>query len=659
MDKKKEFNSIEDIKQENEVLNFLKEKIPHVFQEGDLDVDVLKSELGLLNEDYEAKEKYGLYWKGKFNAWKRANTSSIKTLVPQRDKSLNFDQSDNIIIEGDNLEVLKLLEKSYSNKVDVIYIDPPYNTGNDFIYNDDFKEDSLEYKIQNGLIDDEGYKTTTNQKTDGRFHTNWLNMMYPRLMLARKLLKDDGVIFISIDDNEQARLKLMCDEIFGEQNFICNFSVENNPKGRKNNNFISQTHEYCLAYSTNKNNLIFKKIVPKHANDMEKDENGIYIRKSGKRILVGKNELNNFVKDFNSDKHYSIYLKDKEIKIKKEKTIEDKDTNLLNAGFKRYITYLNNQFVENTYTFSKLVNLFHEGALDIREDKIYEKHFSDMMQLKSCLKNQEYEAIVNNKKVKYLLDLKTTSAKEHLNLILNKSDFDGREIYPKNISFIKTLLSLIDKNKGIFLDFFAGSGTTGQAIMELNKEDGGNRKYILVQLPEKLENNDEFETICDITRERIKRSIEMYDYKEKGFKTFKLVDSNLKTNQMTNQNSVKEIQTKLINLTDKTKNDKNIEDLVYEKIIQLGLDLNTKIENKIINQNEVYFNQDKTHIFILKPTINQNYYVNIIDSIKSICDDQSEFNIFLNDNYFKNDEDKINFNEQIKMFNKNIKVRPI
>src|SRR3989338_2936822 len=377
----------------------------------------------------------------------------VKTKAIDTDKN----KPTNILIEGDNYHSLAVLNFTHEESVDLIYIDPPYNTGkDDFIYTDKIKSEYV--------------------KTDDPFrHSKWIAFMEKRLKLAKNLLKPDGTIFISIDDNEQAPLKLLCDEIFGPENFVGMFSVENNPKGRKNGKFISVTNEYCLVYVKRFELATFRKIIPKHAIDMAEDEHGDFVRKSGKRVLMGENTLNKLVSNFTAPKHYSAYIKDSDLILKQEQTLDDIDKELIKNGYKRYITFRDGKFVENTYTKDKFKELFEDESLDIREDKIYEKHFSDLMQIKSMLTNNEYEAIIDNKKILYKIDLKTTSAKQQLVELLGREYF----IFPKNIRFIKHLISLHPNTSATILDFFAGSGTTGHAVLEINKEDDGNRNFIL------------------------------------------------------------------------------------------------------------------------------------------------------------------------------------
>ena len=420
------------------------------------------------NEDIEKLEelvrllhtkKYGLVWEEYAEIVEEEMKTKIPVFVEDTDRKIvgNPDSEDyNFLLEGDNLHSLHLLEKTHSGKIDVIYIDPPYNTGNkDFIYNDK-------------IVD----------KTDGYSHSKWLSFMSKRLEIARNLLSDKGVIFISIDDNEQAQLKLLCDEIFGEINFLTQFIIENNPKGRKNSKFSSVTSEYCIAYSKNSELAYFVENIPKASSDMRLDDEGNYVHSSGRRVIVGQNNFNKIVSNFLSDKHYSFYFRkqDRSYKFIKEDSIDNVDNVLLNQGFIRYISYRNGVFVENTYTQRKLEELLQNYALDFTDDKIYEKNFRSTIRIKNLLINRKYEAIVDNKKQEFEIDLKTTSAKQQLAKIFGgKSPFD----YPKNIGLIKLLLTLNDSKDMTVLDFFAGSGTTGHAVTQLNKEDGGNRKYIL------------------------------------------------------------------------------------------------------------------------------------------------------------------------------------
>lgn len=425
-------------------------------------------------------KRYGLVWEEHEEAVDVMMRDNIPvfTEVKERDICMVPGGKYNFLIEGDNLHSLKLLEKTHKGKITVIYIDPPYNTGKkDFVYDDMM------------VALDDGFR-----------HSKWLSFMNDRLLLAKSLLANNGVIFISIDDNEQATLKLLCDSIFGEENFISMLSVENNPKGRKNSSFVSVSNEYCLIYAKNKNSAYFIENIPKPSSDLTQDENGVYVHNSGKRVLVGENSFNKKVENKNSDKHYSVYFNEKiqDMILIKDEGIDKPHEELLKKGYRRYYSYCGNDFVENTYSMSKFQELFSKDALDFKDNKIYEKNFSTTIRIKSLVTNRKYEAIINNKKVEYQIDVKTTSAGSELKCIFNTS----KPIFsnPKNFSYIKLLISLLEDKDITVLDFFAGSGTTAQAVLELNKEDGGERKFILCT---NNENN-----ICEeITYQRVKTVI--------------------------------------------------------------------------------------------------------------------------------------------------------
>lgn len=366
-----------------------------------------------------------------------------------------------------------------------MYIDPPYNTESAASDGNKVADDKENIKAAKFIYRD-------------KFSRNgWLNMMNERLKLARDLLKEDGVIFVSIDDSEQAYLKVLMDEIFDEDNFIGAFIVENNPKGRKNSNFISKTHEYCLVYCKNIKLSYFVNTIPKKSTDMVKDENGDYIQNSGKRVIVGENTLNNLVDETSKDaKWYSVYhnKEQNKIVIKKCEKINKVDENLIKEGYTRYYSYNQDKLVQNTYTAETFEKYFEAGKFSFKNEKIYEKHFNQNMKIKSVLTNQKYQAIINNEKKEFEIDLKTTTAQQQLAKLLGKKIFD----FPKNVNFIKNLIKLIDNQNARVLDFFAGSGTTGHAVLELNREDGGNRTYTLVT-------NNENNIGTDVTYERLYR----------------------------------------------------------------------------------------------------------------------------------------------------------
>ena len=361
------------------------------------------------------------------------------------------EKTNGLLIHSDNFQALNLLQERYKEQVKCIYIDPPYNTGGDgFIYKDGYQKSS------------------------------WATLIHNRLTVAKLLLNQSGVIFQSIDDNEQVRLKLISDEVFGAENFISLLTVENNPKGRKNSKFISVCNDYCLIYSIDNAKSYFVENIPKDIKDLAKDEYGNYVHNSGKRVLVGENKFNNLVKKIDSDKHYTIYYNKNlcNLIFKKETSLDEIDEDLISQGYIRYMSYLGNNFVENTYTDKKIKELFDNKALEFKDNKIYEKNFSITVRLKSILSNKKYKGVIQNKEETIELDFKTTSAGTLLKNLFAKEDAFPA---PKNIRFIQTLVTLLEDKTQIILDYFAGSGTTAHALINLNREDNGNRKYILVE----------------------------------------------------------------------------------------------------------------------------------------------------------------------------------
>ena len=376
-----------------------------------IDFDVLKQELSE-NLIEDKQERYQMTWPDKSKAKVLASSRITSTLRPDKEKSVDFDNTQNLYIEGDNLDVLKLLRETYLGKVKMIYIDPPYNTGNDFVYNDDFSQSSEEYMETSGQYDEEGNRLVKNLESNGRFHTDWLNMIYPRLKVAKDLLSDDGVIFISIDDNEQTNLEKICDEIFGYKNKIATLAIENNPKGRKNGKYLSINHESCVVYAKNyeAGNGFFN-VVPKE--NLLQDEKGFYSQ--GQRVLVGKSS-NKIATNEGSDKYYFVYYK-RGLPIEIRKQI---DSGLI--GYKLYVSQ-NEQgaLLENTYTAEKLVSLYDQGDLIFNENTIYEKDRNTYKQQKTLICANPY------------YDLKTESenfvdANFDLRLFLGFGD-DGARCY--------------------------------------------------------------------------------------------------------------------------------------------------------------------------------------------------------------------------------------
>ena len=499
---KKEINDIV-----NDNLKALEQLFPSAVKDGQLDIKALKEELG----DFEevTTEKYELNWAGKQNSKKIVQQGiGNKTLKFVEKDSKNADTTENIYIEGDNLEVLKLLRQNYYNSIKMIYIDPPYNTGNDFVYNDTFKMDKEESDKAEGIISENNEKLQKNQKSTNRYHANWLNMMYPRLKLARDLLTDDGVIFISIDDNEQANLKRLCDEIFGEENNIGNIAWRRF-NSQANVGIFAKIKDTILIYSKNKDLLSFGRLPLSEKAKKEyqyRDEKGIYARRPCIDSVRGKNRFN--IKLPNGNILTGPWILNEEEFIELEKR--------------------------------SLIHWPQNGGNPMR--KIYLEEAIKKGQISSDFWDSEYG---NNK----------TSAEE-IKKLFNIRIFD----FSKPLKLLFNLISLGMSNKNdIILDFFSGSATTAHAVMQLNSEDNGNRKYIMVQLPETTDEKSEafkagYKNIAEIGKERIRRAgekikqeIEEYNSNLKlgeepkkvpdiGFKAFKVDDTNIKWYDLENFN---------------------------------------------------------------------------------------------------------------------------
>ncbi|QUE32184.1 site-specific DNA-methyltransferase [Francisella philomiragia] len=484
----------------------LKQLFPDVFSQGQINFEKLQAVLG--ERICEDEEHYKFTWHGKKKAEHEATkTRSTGTLRPVKADSKHWDSTNNIFIEGDNLEVLKLLQKSYHNKIKMIYIDPPYNTGKDFVYKDNYKDNLTNYKKITGQVDGEGMVISSNTDKSGRYHTDWLNMMYPRLKLARNLLKDDGVIFISIDDNEQANLKKMCDEIFGEDNFVGNITRKQS-SGSKNDtgyNKIVSTTDSILCYA--RMNFVFYPIrVKPNKKYQYSDEYGRYdVRalemQGGDDTLPLRNKMG-----------YSIYYhaEIKRVVIKHDYDLKNQNVyeypceNLLSQG---YVCYRprkrGNEYGIWRWGKETFLDKYASGDVYFDNTRVY-------------LKEREVEYI-DKYPDSLVVDYLNTHGTNEL-----KHIFNGRKIFsfPKPVSLIRYLTSLSVSKNDIILDFFAGSGTTGDAVMQLNAEDGGNRKYICVQLDEPICEKDNKEAfnfctdpknnfkpvISSITKERLRRA---------------------------------------------------------------------------------------------------------------------------------------------------------
>lgn len=554
-----------------ENLNALQRLLPTVFEEGKVNFDKLKAVLGenVANEN----ERFGLQWAGKSNCWQTIQERSRATLKPDRDESVNFDKTENLFIEGDNLEVLKLLQKAYYGKVKMIYIDPPYNTGKEFVYPDNYNESLETYLQYTGQVDENGKSFSTNKDTEGRFHSKWLNMMYPRLYLARNLLKDDGVIFISIDDNEQANLKKMCDEIFGEENFLANiiwhkkYASANDVKG------FSEVHDYVIAYR--KTELFKRNLLPR-----TDKQNKLYKYDDGDGMGLWRSD-NLSVKSYSAA--YDFAIKNP------------------NTG-KDYYPPSGRCWLGNEDKIQKWIDenriFFGQNGKGAPQLKRYLKEVQDGV---VPITYWSYEECGHNDEAR----------KEIKRLFPNNPPFDT----PKPKRLINRMLTLsTEKESDIIIDFFSGSCTTAHAILDSNKEDGGDRKFIMVQLPEPTDEKSEahkagYKTIADIGKERIRRVIKKIEDEQKGeiqfeekkqdlgFKVFKLDQSNFK---VWDGDPKQDIGKNLELFVDHIDPDASQEDILYELLLKAGFPLTTKITSEIIEDKTVFSIADGSMLICLE-----------------------------------------------------------
>ena len=515
---------------------------------GKLDFDRLKLVLG---ESLDVgKERYGLTWPGKAECFKVIQTPSLGTLRPQPDESVNFDDTENLIIEGDSLEVLKLLQKSYLGKVKMIYLDPPYNTGNDFIYPDNYSESLLTYLQYTGQVDAEGVKFGTNTETEGRFHSNWLNMMYPRLYLARNLLRSDGLVFISIDNTEVDNLKKLANEIFGEENFVEQLVWKNKYNAGALTRGVANVHEYIVCYSRSPvENLLAPLSEDAIAQYKERDA------KYAQRGEFVTQPLATGSKDTRPNLRYPIMWKGKEIWPEKQ-WIWSKDR------------------VEEAMANDEIVVNETEGKLNVR--------------VKQYLKD-ESGRIRKTKPLSLLIGPYNQEGSKEIESLFGEEVFK----FPKPSALIRSLLSITvsesDAPEGIVLDFTAGSGTTAQAVLDINNAGVGNWRFILVQLPEPT-GRDDYPTIADLCKERVRRVINKLNEadakqlnlaekkQDRGFRFFKLAESNFRVWEAEKPQDVTSLTTQLDLHVEHIRSGRNSADLLYEILLKSGLVLSTPIE---------------------------------------------------------------------------------
>lgn len=601
-----------DIKEEQ--INKLKQLFPEAFTEGSkIDWDKLRLTLGE-NVD-TAKERYGMNWPGKADCFKTIQQPSIATLMPARDESVNFDTTENLFIEGDNLEVLKLLQKSYLGKIKMIYIDPPYNTGNEFIYPDNYTESLNTYLEYSGQIDGEGRKFNTNTETEGRFHSKWLNMMYPRLFLAKNLLKEDGVIFISIDDNEQSNLRKICDEIFGEENFLANIAWEKRFTRSNNSKTFASLVEDILCYR--KSDVLEEIKEPRN-----KKADSIYTNPDNdpRGVWTSVSYVNPATKDQRPNLYYGIE----------------------NPLTREIIWHPTNAWKYEKSTFEE-----HK-----RENKLYWGKNGENIypRLKKFLSEMEGGMVPVNF-WSYDDTGSTDEGSKELENLMGGKVFD----FPKPYGLIQRMIKIVaSKPCDIILDFFAGSATTAHAVLDLNKEDNGNSKFILVQLPEPCDEKSEafkagYKTIADIGKERIRRVINKIEEADKGqqdifneetkidlgFKVFKLTPSNFNVWNAGIEKTDEAIQEQLFNHIENISPEAAQEAILYELLLKAGFPLTTKIKKIDIEGKQVFSIEDGVLLVCLEKNLT-------FEVIKAMAEMKPVRVICLDEGFNNNDQLKTN-----------------
>lgn len=630
-------------------IDLVKKIFPEAITGNKIDFDKLRLVLG---DDIDtSNEKYNFTWPGKFEAIKLAQAPSTKTLRPIKNESKNWDFTENLFLEGDNLEVLKQLQKTYHNKVNVIYIDPPYNTGKDFLYNDKFAQTTKDYKeiLDMDLI--------SNPDTSGKYHSNWLNMMYPRLLISRNLLSEDGVIFVSIDNNEYSNLKKILDEIYGESNYLG--TIIWNKKNAQNDAYnIQSNHEYILAYAKkNSRDLLFNTNVVLES--LKHDEHGYYYDGYG-LTTGGEGGTLNSRPNLGSTLYYRETDNDLIIKT-------DYDTNLARTSNDENKVYKDDKIlISNGYVKVRPPSKGNKlGAWTWSKDKMEELKHEILVTNSSRGYSVKRKIYVDSKNVVYVEGKSMFEKKSEraINSVIEYSSSEGTRILntlfgsrvfsnSKPVGLLKEIFGYYNKNDALIMDFFSGSSSTAQAILELNKEDNGKRKFIMVQLPEKINEKDknydgEFRTIADIGKERIRRvgdnlyslnsktderdSLENLRLADIGFKVFKLDDTNI---NLWDSSIMKSNEETLFSvLEDVFKHDRSKLDISYEIILKYGV-FDQTLKEVFINGKEMFDVGEGYMLISLGEDINledvkeigQLGYAHVIFNDKGFLDDNVKLN---------------------------------
>lgn len=580
-----------------------------------IDKDVLMQEINTHVVDGK-EERYQFTWPDKKKSVLLANSPIAETLRPCREESVDFDNTENLYIEGDNLDVLKLLQETYLGKVKMIYIDPPYNTGNDFVYNDDFSESIDDFLDRSGQFDEDGNRLFQNTESNGRFHTDWLNMIYPRLKIARNLLSDDGVIFISIDDNEQENLKKICDEIFGGSNFIADLIWKSKSGGANDSKFFAIDHEYIIAYA-----------------------------KSSNKFKIGVDREATVTTSYNRKDEKGEYALDR-----------------LDKQSIRYSEALDYEIIgpDGTSYRPKHKDPSHPNATWRWSKKNVETHYDELVFENGCVYTKNYKKEGAIARSLLLEDRfgRTRTGKTDCAALFGSDYFSN----PKPYKLIRYLQIIASNDDSIILDFFSGSATTAHAVMQLNAEDGGHRKFIMVQLPEPTWEKDKngnivpkkdatskaafeagYNNICEIGKERIRRAGKKIKEEnplttadlDTGFRVLKLDSTNMKD---VYYNPAEITIDTIMGTVDNIKEDRTPEDLLFQVMLDLGVLLSSKIEQSTIGDKTV-FNVEDSYLIAC-------FDDNVTDEVITAIAKQKPYYFVMRDSSMANDSVATNF-EQI------------
>ncbi|TEB08352.1 putative methyltransferase [Pelotomaculum schinkii] len=613
------------------------ELFPGVVTEGKVNFDLLRS---LLGDEVYGDEAYEFTWVGKRAAIAEAGRPIRKTLRPCPEESKNWDTTENLYIEGDNLDVLKLLQESYLGKVKIIYIDPPYNTGNDFVYRDNFTRDKDEYEEEAGVYDEDGDRLFRNTESNGRFHSDWCSMMYPRLLLARNLLRNDGVIFISIDDNEIAQLRKICDEVFGESNFVADLCVVNNLKGRNDKKYIARANERMLMYVKSQEfdeyGLSLSDNVLAEYNMT--DSNGKY------RLLELRKRGGPDTRSERPNMYYPFYVNPDTGEVSLEQT----------GSFSVEALPVKSNGVDGRWRWGKETAQKNIGFLYGRQVgnkyNIYEKDYYE---------SDEGARRIRPKSVLAGAGYSTDVATKEYRAIMQGIDFSN----PKPVLLLRDLIeyAVAPEESSIILDFFSGSATTAHAVMQLNAEDGGKRKFIMVQLPEPCPEGSEaakagYKNICEIGKERIRRAGEKIKDEagltaqnlDIGFRVLKLDDTNMKDVYYAASEYTQDL---LSMMEDNIKDDRTDMDLLYACLLDWGLPLSMPHTQEKIGGFTVHTYNDGDLIACFDKQISDAV-------VKEIARRQPLRAVF-RDSSFAGSPEKINVEEIFKLLAPNTSVRVI